>query len=306
MLKCKIDGTEYETILDLHTHLRKLKIKQEDYYSKFEDRRDLLTGEPIEFKNAEQYMGTYFKNKTNMKKWFEQNPVEAKTLARKMFEYRVKAKKLQKAPTEVEMLSSDLPSIFYYEKTFGYEKICKELGLSVHKDYSHEKIVVVKKKKTIIIDTREQKKLKFFGNNMVLEKLDFGDYAEASQKDRLSIERKEAKDAIHSFVRDIDRLRAEMERAKKTGAHIVVVCESSFSDMRSFDYIPHIKKYTKVKPSVFFHNVRDICQEYDVQFLFCDGRGDTAICMEKIMDIGPDVSKIDLQYYKNLKKFKLS
>lgn len=303
MLKCKIDNTEYETIMDLHTHLRKLKIKQEDYYSKYENRKDLFTGEPIEFKNAEQYLGTYFKTKTNMKKWFEQNPEEAKVLARQMFEYRVKAKKLKKAPTEVEMLSVGLPSIFYYEKTFGYKALCQELGLVTHKDYSLSEIKAEKKRKTIIIDTREQKKLKFFGNDMIIQKLDFGDYAEASQKDRLSIERKEAKDAIHSFVRDIDRLRAEMERAKKIGAHIVVVCESSFSDMHSFDYIPHIKKYTKVKPAVFFHNVRDVCQDYDVQFLFCNGRGDTAVCMEKIMDIGPDVSKIDLQYYKNLKKF---
>lgn len=300
---CKIDNTVHPTIADLHAYLRKLKIKQEDYYPKYEARIDLLTGEPIEFKNPEHYMGCYFLNKNNMKKWFKENAQAAKGIAIEMLKYRIKTKGLIKAPTEIEMLSSDLPSIYYYENNFGYNKLCGELGLVSHKDYSLGEVVTNKNpKKVIIIDTREQKRLKFFGCEVKVEKLEFGDYAEESQKDKLSIERKSAQDAISSFIKDIGRLRAEMERAKESGAHVVVVCETSFSDMRSFDYIPHIKKYTKVKPSVFFHNVRSICQDYDVQFLFCDGRGETAILVEKIIDIGINVKNIDLQYYKNLKK----
>ena len=65
MLKCLIDGTEHYGVKELHAHLRKLKVTQKDYYEKYVTKKDLLTGELIEFKDYKSYEISDFKNKIN-------------------------------------------------------------------------------------------------------------------------------------------------------------------------------------------------------------------------------------------------
>jgi len=65
MIKCLIDNSEHENAVKLHGYLRKLKVTQKDYYEKYLPRKDLLTGEPIEFKDYKSYLISDFKKKIN-------------------------------------------------------------------------------------------------------------------------------------------------------------------------------------------------------------------------------------------------
>ena len=63
MITCAIDGKEFNTREDLHKHLRKLKVRQEEYYTKYFPRKDLGTGEAIPFRSVDQYLSAEFLSK---------------------------------------------------------------------------------------------------------------------------------------------------------------------------------------------------------------------------------------------------
>src|SRR5437879_2123446 len=52
------------------------KIKEKDYYLKYEPKFDLLTKEIIDFKNPEQYESTDFTDKRHLKKYLENHDKE--------------------------------------------------------------------------------------------------------------------------------------------------------------------------------------------------------------------------------------
>ncbi len=78
MVKCLIDQTEHDGVAKLHLYLRKLKVTQKDYYERFHGRKDLLTGEKIEFKDYKSYLISDFKNKINLNKYCNQFPRDVK------------------------------------------------------------------------------------------------------------------------------------------------------------------------------------------------------------------------------------
>ena len=57
---CKICSQEFESEKKLHMHLRSHKVTLAEYYVEHYPRKNLYTGEPLPFKNKDQYFGKDF------------------------------------------------------------------------------------------------------------------------------------------------------------------------------------------------------------------------------------------------------
>ena len=282
--------------------MRKFKITQASYYEEHEPRFDMLTGEKINFKSFEQYSSARFKDKINMNKWFKQNPDKNLEVATAMLKERIDKKNLTIAPCEVELLSSGLPSANFYQQKGNYGKICEDFGATCLYDYSIDKVSFKNEKLNIIIDTRETKPFKFPNHNTIEKKLEYGDYAVLGKENKIAIERKSLSDLIGSFVSGYDRVDREFQRAKDDGAYLIVVCEESLNTAMNFNFIPYIKRYTKLRPEIVFHNIRELIQKYAFQFVFCDGVKKATEVTEKIFLYDGDITELDIQYMIDKKK----
>ena len=304
LIKSKIDGKEY-SFLDFKKHLAVNKITHKDYCLNLYKKQCLSSGQPIPFKNLEQYLGCDFIDKNAMKKWYKDNPELAKDYSIKLIEQRKQTKGIKYALCEIELRSLGFPRAKYYKSIKGgYPSINSSLGLEQRFDYEQEELIIRDNlvKYEVICDTREQKEIKF--SRAKIEKLDYGDYS-CSKKPKLAIERKSLKDLISSLgIKDnFERFEREVERAVADNGYIVVLCEEDINTGLSFDYLPHIKRYTKITPSILFHNIRALIQKYsNIQFAFCKDRKHMAEVMEKIFLCENDISKVDLQYLISEKK----
>lgn len=302
MIICQIDNTQHPNDEALHKHLRRFKVKQAEYYEQYFPRFDMLTGEKIPFKSFEQYFSTRFCNKNNMKKWFKENPDKNLEVATAMLSERAKKKNLTISPCEVELITSGLPSVQFYEAKGEYEKICDDLGMNTLYDYSISSASFKNKKLNIVVDTRETKPFKFQNHNIIERKLDFGDYAIDGFENEIAIERKSLSDLIGSFSSGFSRVDREFARAKEKNAYLIVVCEESLNTAMNFNFIPYIKRYTKLRPEVIFHNIRELIQKYNFQFVFCDGVKKATEITEKIFLYDGDIRELDIQYAIDRKK----
>ncbi len=295
-IKCLIDNSDWDTLTDLHRHLRLLKTKQADYYQKYYPRKDLLTGEPIVFKDYEQYFATDFLNKNNLKKYCENNPEKGLDWGTTFLRKRVLDKSLARAPHHSELRSLQCPSISFYEKYSDYNKICSDLGLETPFNYKREiNFTALRPSRIILQDSREQKPLNMV--NSITQALPFGDYALAGE-DNLGIyvERKSISDLCSTLSKGLERFHREIERAKLANAYLIVMVECDMNSALSFNYLPQMK-FSKVSPSHIFKNMRDILKSWDnVQFLFVDGRKDMGRALIKIFEMGLQVKNTDLEW----------
>ena len=302
---CLADNSEHADLVALHKHLRTLKITQELYYTKYYNKKDLLTGEDIEYKNPEQYLSSDFCNKNNIRKFVKEKPVEAKAWAIQWLKSRKEKKGLKLAPTQVELRSLQCPSIKYYDSVGGYSTICESIGLQLR--YSGELTREPLGDAIIIQDTREQKPLKL-KRKIVIEKLDAGDYGLAGTHDKkIYIERKGLSDFLGTMVtketkdggeskHGISRFRAELDRAKESGSYIIMLVESSINDALGFQYLPQTR-YTRATPEHIFKNLRNLIQDYsNFQVVFVDGRIEASKILERLFEAGESVKQVDLQY----------
>ena len=66
---CKICSSEFTQSKELHFHLRSHKITLAEYYTKYFPRFNLLTGDPLPFKNKDQYFGKDFSSREQLIQW---------------------------------------------------------------------------------------------------------------------------------------------------------------------------------------------------------------------------------------------
>lgn len=178
--KCKICHESFDTEKGLHIHLKKHKMDLATYYTTFFPRKNMLTGEPLPFKNKKDYFNHDFNNRKQMIKWCNSAPEdEVAEYCIKKLKKRIQDKKLKFAPNHLELKISQLPDIDTYKRCFGsYSSACEKAGVQpifnraidsdFFKDDEHFENL------NIFIDTREQKPLVF--NRSEELKLDFGDY----------------------------------------------------------------------------------------------------------------------------------
>jgi hypothetical protein len=305
---CKVDGREFKDEKSLHLALKSYGLNKVKYYQTYYERRDLLTGELINFKTKEQYFNSDFNDKNNMKKWLKEQSLEkAQEYTKQLLAKRKEEKKLTYSPCQVELRTIMAPSIISYNKLFNdYYDVCSSIGLEnkfIHpSNIIHQFKNKLNSKDTIYVDTREQSWLKF-NIPFEIKTLSFGDYSCSNNNCNCFIERKSLSDFISTLsVGNLERFKNEITKAKKDNAYLVVVVEEKLSNALSFQYLPHISKKIKATPEFIFHNVRQLLQEFDnLQFLFVDGRKEMLRTIESIFASKCFYKKIDLQLAYDMK-----
>jgi len=305
---CKVDGKEFKDEKSLHLALRGYGLNKEKYYHSYFPRKDLLTGDLINFKSKDQYFANDFNDKNNMKKWLKGQSIEkAKEYCKELLIKRKKDKKLTYSPSQIELRTIMSPSIIFYNKIFNdYYDLCSDIGLEnkyIHpSNISHQFKNKLKIKDTIYVDTREQNWLKF-DIPFEIKTLPYGDYTCSNENCSCYIERKSLSDFISTLsVKNFDRFKNEIERAYLNGAYLVVIIEETLSNALSFQYLPHISKKIKATPEYIFHNVRELLQTYNnLQFLFVDGRVEMKSIIQSIFASNCFYKKIDLQLAYDMK-----
>lgn len=298
ILECKICKKVNSSIDSLDEHIKFHKLKKEEYYRRYFPKYDLITGLPIEFKNSEFYLTTFFNSKVTLKQYYKHNSdKDLENFTCELFKNRSFTKNQTYMIGQAESRSIIIPPIDFIEKTYGVSNICKKINLAPRFNYSVNSYKSLKKRnlEKITIDTREQKPLKLYIDS-INHKLDFGDYS-VDNDYLLAIERKSMTDFISTMSGNYERFCREIEGAKKCDKKIVVLVEECINTCLSFDYIPYYKKIIKAKPSFIFHRMRDLCQKFNnVQFLFCDGRKEAGEIILHLLSIGEKVNDYDLQY----------
>lgn len=305
---CKVDGKEFKDEKSLHLALRGYGLNKEKYYHTYFPRKDLLTGEPINFKSKDQYFSHDFNDKNNMKKWLKDQPIEkAKEYCKELLIKRKKEKNLTYSPSQVELRTIMSPSAIFYNKIFeDYYDLCSNIGLEnkfIHpKNISNQFKNKLNLKDTIYVDTREQNWLKF-ETPFEIKTLPYGDYTCNNDNCNCYIERKSLSDFISTLsVKNFDRFKNEIEKAYLNNSYLVVVVEEKLANALSFQYLPHISKKIKATPEYIFHNVRELLQTYNnLQFLFVDGRNEMKRMIETIFASKCFYKKVDLQLAYDMK-----
>jgi len=305
---CKVDGKEFKDEKSLHFALRGYGLNKEKYYHTYYPKKDLLTGETINFKTKDQYLNSDFNDKNNMKKWLkEQSLDKAQEYCRNLLIKRKKDKNLIYSPTQIELRTIMSPSIIFYNKIFNdYYDVCSSIGLE--NKFIHPNNITsqfqnkLTTKDTIYVDTREQSWLKF-DIPFEIRTLSFGDYSCSNENCNCYIERKSLSDFISTLsVKNFDRFKNEIEKAQKNNSYLIVIVEEKLASALSFQYLPHISKKIKATPEYIFHNVRSLIQEYsNLQFLFVDGRNEMKRAIESIFASKCFYNKVDLQLAYDMK-----
>lgn len=296
MIKCLIDNSEHKSRADMHARLKQLRLKQEDYYRTYIPRTDLLTGEPIPFKTAEQYLTQDFVDKRNLKKWVKANPDKGREWMVNWLKQRKAEKNILVAPSHTELKSLKVLSAIDCEDIGGYAGLASEAGLVVRYDLN-EKLDTEELTCEILCDTREQMPLNIQG--MARAALRVGDYGLPDPYDQgIFIERKSLNDFIGTLGRGLERFSRELERARGLGAYVIMLVETDLNQALSFNYLPHIKRHVKATPDHIFKGLRDVLNAYPecFQCLFVDGRPEAARLVRKLLGAGSSVKTIDLQY----------
>jgi len=299
---CKVDGKKFKDEKSLHLALRSYGLNKEKYYHKYYPKKDLLTGEVINFKSKEQYFNSDFNDKNNMKKWLKTQPIEvAQDYCKGILKKRKEEKNIIYSPSQVELRTIMSPSIIFYNKIFeDYYDLCSSLGLEnkfIHpQNISNQFKNKLSLRDLIYVDTREQNWLRF-NIPFEMKTLPYGDYTCSNNNCNCYIERKNLSDFISTLSSgNLERFNNEILRAKKNGAYLVVIVEEKLSNALSFQYLPHISKKIKATPEFIFHNARTLLQEHsNLQFLFVDGREEMKRVIEFIFASKCFYKKIDLQ-----------
>lgn len=324
---CAIDQSEHEDRAALHRYLRKLGVKQVDYYQNHEPRRDLLTNEIIPFKApAEHYLTLDFIDKNNLRKFIKTNTPAAQQWAKDWLRKRRDEKRLIYPPSQVELRSLAAPGIAYYDYIGGYSTICNQIGYSSRFTLEELHSSPLPSNTIFIEDTRENTPLSINAKT-IQQKLPYGDYALAAPHDKgIYIERKSLGDFVNTLSnRKIDRCSGddsnfarftrELERAAEAGAYIVMLVESGINDALGFNFLPQFSRrfgqhfdpktrrmipceYRGVLPEHIFHNLRELLTRFPLSFqaLFVKNREEAAVAVVRLLAAGDSVKQVDLEY----------
>lgn len=295
---CKICNSSFNSERSLHAHLKKHKMSLNEYYLTYHPRKNLLTGTLLPFKDKESYFENDFENRDQLVIWCNvESPDVVKPYIANILKKRIESRGLTRAPSQIELQTTLMPSIDTYKKHFqSYAELCNEVGTpplfgkSMPKcfkdDYSNVEV---------FSDTREQKPLKFKNSREV--KLDFGDYTAGGKNyTKTFVDRKSESDFKGTLVgENLDRFRRELQRCVEMEAYLFVVVESSLNAIKNNnDFTPH-----KANLKFIYHNMRLLQHEFAgrCQFVFSGSRKNSEELIPKLLAIGPKLWEVDIQYY---------
>jgi hypothetical protein len=302
MPNCKVCNQEFPDDNKLHRHIRKHDLLLPEYYQTLWPRYDKFDGTVIKFRNKEQYLSTDFNSRINLRKWLETTDLPTvRAYCKALLETRRDKKALVWAPSQVELRTTLMPPIQFYDKIFGnYYALCEEIGLKNRFNLDARALVVSNNTPTfkILVDNREQLPLTFAHTETEWATIKFGDYACSDEKITCSchIERKSPQDFVGTFSGGLERFGREMDRCVLAGSYMVVLVETTLTECLFFNYSGHFYKNTRVNPEFIFRNVRDLIQKYpNIQFLFVENREAAAATIERIFKSNCTYKDVDLQ-----------
>jgi hypothetical protein len=298
--QCKVCHESFSSEKGLHIHLKKHKMDLATYYTTFYPRINLLSGEPLPFKNKEDYFARDFSTRSQLIKWCMTQPEkETSKYAIKKLKQRIQDKNLKFAPNHLELKIAQLPDIDVYKKCFGsYSAACSEAGVkplhgqSISEDFfkDDEEFEDI----NIFIDTREQKPLTF--NNSEELKLDFGDYTVGGDDYNYTyIDRKAESDFKGTLSGGFSRFKRELQRVKDFDSYLFIVIESDLNKLYKNNMFGAHKSNLKF----VYHNMRVLSHEFagHCQFVFTGSRANSQSIIPKILTLGQDLWGVDLQYH---------
>jgi len=296
--KCKECGKEFDNKRSFHLHLKAHSLALGDYYVKHYQKKDLYTGDLLQFKNYDLYFNNDFNHFDNFVNWLRVEP-KSKTKeyvlakAKKKFE----EKGIKYSPANLFYDLSFMANINTYKNLWGsYDNFIKEVGLEniYKKGLPNGFWEADTSDLCIFVDTREKKPIKFPNDKM--NKLDFGDYTAAGEHyTKTFVDRKAQDDFRQTFGSGIDRFRREMDRCVQFGSYMFVVVESSIEKLEEDN------KGSKFKSNLGFvwHNVRKLMLDYpkNIQFVFAHNRAGVKKITPLILKHGDSLWDVDLQYH---------
>ena len=298
LLHSKINNTEYER-KDFIKHLRENGMSLKEYYIKYYNARDLLTGEEIEYKDDVHYIHSLFLNRENMVKYLLNNRSEEQVV--RCIQSRKNIKGLKYAPSTAEARTSILPTPALCAKIgVDYNKAVEKAGLIPRYNYAPE-IEKDGGPLHILVDTREQSPLKLSCKTST-EKLDVGDYSCQSHFNGCFVERKSLEDFCGTMSQGYERFQREVGRAQELGFHLAVFVEEKLETISQIN-VANSHKFIKGSPEFYFARMRALCETYsNVQFVFVGGRYELSRIIPDIFRIKGGFSSLDLQFLYDNKK----
>jgi len=301
--KCIVCGGEFETLLKLHNHIKKVEnFCQKDYYEHFMPKYDLFDKSQIEYKNYTDYFSRRFTDKRTEFAYlmaFNFNPESQAILLEQIKDCSYKS--YGRFPTYCEWRSSKNMRYDHMVKSKIFDRflsLCKSLTFKF--DYTSPLPEIIRKECIILTDTREQKPL-FDGEKT---SINVGDYT-LSQKNYngVHIDRKSTNDFIGTFTAGYERFKRECEKAKALDVSLVVLVESSFSECFNYKPLSHTRQ--KVTGENAFNGMRRITRAFpNVQFLFVKDRNEAKEYVSLILNNKDIVKKFDLQFRYETGEFK--
>lgn len=308
MITCFECGKVFDKRKSLHAHIKAHGMNLGDYYVKNIPKYDLLTNEPIPFKNYENYSETDFRSKKNMYNWLRQCSREEKNhYCKKVFKTHIEKKKesMKYAPNHLYFMTHPrLPKKEFYEKEILNE-LFEELSLeNVFTESISQcpNLFELSDDLKILKDTREQKPLSFNGLDSSFMKLDFGDYTIGGENySYIYVDRKSEGDLKGTLSMGFERFCRELDRTRQFNAYLYIVIESSFRQIYMNNNLLYKKKQNL---TYVWENMRKIIANYsDVcQFIFTENRDNSEVVIPYLLANGEKFKKIDLQFY--LEKYK--
>jgi len=129
---CKACGQEFKSDNALHKHIKAHNLTVPEYYTKYYPRKNRLTGDPLPYKNKNDYFNKDFSTRAQMIKWCNthDNKEDIKEYILKQLKNRVDKNNSEYCPNHLEIEINKLPPIDVYKDNFGgYGQACKALGL---------------------------------------------------------------------------------------------------------------------------------------------------------------------------------
>jgi hypothetical protein len=299
MIDCKICGKVFSSEKGLHCHLKQHQITMAEYYTSYFPRVNKLTGEPLPFRNKEDYFSQDFSSRAQLVEWCESADMkEVKPYILSLLKKRISSKSLTRGPSHIELVLSRLPSVNSYKEAFGsYTSACNEVNVSplfgsrLPKGFAEADTSGLK----IFIDTREQQPLVFDASELM--KLDFGDYTAAGKDYSYTyVDRKSPGDFIGTLsLNNLDRFRNELIRARDMDCYLFIVTESDVEKIHK-----HNRRGAHFSNLKFiYHNMRVLAHEFadSCQFIFTGSRAGSEFLIPYILKWGRAVWDVDLQYY---------
>ncbi len=116
----------------------------------------------------------------------------------------------------------------------------------------------------IIIDTREKKPYSFYGQDVIRDTLETGDYTISGYQDSFAVERKTLDDLANSLGKDRNRFEREIQRAQEFDEFVVVVeaDKSILYDRTPDGGCPHY--YSQIHPNSIIGTVDKWPKKYPI------------------------------------------